>query len=119
MLDDKARKTALTLLAKFGKNATYSTKTGEVYDPSTSENVATYATQSIKAFIDKPTQGDITSGLATASDAMILVAASGLSVTPKNGDTIVFSERTYTVKANKEVWSGEKIALHQLISVAL
>jgi len=115
MLDAKARATALKLLKKFGKDGTYKTATGEAYDPNTSMNAITYAEQSIKAYIDSPKQGEIESGLVNVGDAVILVAGSGLSVIPKVNDVIIFTERTYTVKRNMEVWSGAEIALHRLV----
>ena len=114
-LDAKARKTALTLLTKFGKSATYQSVTaGDYVDGEVIDTVTEYA---IKSYISKPTQGEITSGMADVSDAVILVAGSGLSVSPKPNDLIVFSERTYSVKRNLEVWSGDDIALHRLVGV--
>lgn len=115
LLDAKARKTALSLLAKFGKSATYkSVVAGAYVDGEVVDTVTEYA---IKSYISKPTQGEITSGMADISDAVILVAGSGLSVSPKPNDLIVFSERTYSVKRNLEVWSGDEIALHRLVGV--
>lgn len=114
-LDDKARKTALTLLTKFGKSATYQSVTAGAYVDG--EVVDTVTDYTVKAFITKPTQGEITSGLADISDAVILVAGSGLAVMPKSGDVVVFSERSYSIKRNLEVWSGDEIALHRLVGV--
>ena len=114
-LDDKARKTALTLLTKFGKSATYQSATAGAYVDG--EVIDTVTDYTVKAFITKPTQGEITSGLADVSDAILLVAGSGLTVMPKAGDVVVFSERSYSVKRNLEVWSGDEIALHRLVGV--
>ena len=114
-LDDKARKTALTLLTKFGKSATYQSVTAGAYVDG--EVVDTVTDYTVKAFITKPTQGEITSGVADVSDAILLVAGSGLAVMPKSGDVVVFSERSYSVKRNLEVWSGDEIALHRLVGV--
>ena len=114
-LDAKARKTALTLLTKFGKSATYQSVTAGAYvDGEVVDTVTEYA---INTFITKPTQGEITSGLADVSDAILLVAGSGLSVMPKAGDVVVFAERSYSIKRNLEVWSGDEIALHRLVGV--
>ena len=114
-LDAKARKTALTLLTKFGKSATYqSIAAGAYVDGEVIDTVTDYP---VNAFITKPTQGEITSGLADVSDAILLVAGSGLAVMPKAGDVVVFSERSYSVKRNLEVWSGDEIALHRLVGV--
>ena len=81
------------------------------------EVVNTVTDYTIKAYISKPTQGEITSGVADISDAIILIASSGLSVTPTPNDLIVFNERTYSVKRNLEVWSGDDVALHRLVGV--
>ena len=40
-----------------------------------------------------------------------------MSVTPTPNDLIVFNERTYSVKRNLEVWSGDDVALHRLVGV--
>ena len=114
-LDAKARKTALTLLTKFGKSATYQSVTSGAYVDG--EVIYTVTDYTVKAFITKPTQGEITSGLADVSDAILLVAGSGLAVMPKAGDVVVFSERSYSIKRNLEVWSGDEIALHRLVGV--
>ena len=114
-LDAKARKTALTLLTKFGKSATYQSVTAGAYvDGEVIDTVTDYP---VNAFITKPTQGEITSGVADVSDAILLVAGSGLAVMPKAGDVVVFSDRSYSVKRNLEVWSGDEIALHRLVGV--
>ena len=79
--------------------------------------VNTVTDYTIKAYISKPTQGEITSGVADISDAIILIASSVMNVTPKPNDTIAFNERTYSVKRNLEVWSGDDVALHRLVGV--
>lgn len=114
-LDAKAKATSLKLLNKFGKSATYKSVTSGAYVDGEVLNTVTDYT--IKAYISKPTQGDITSGIADISDAIILVASSVMNVSPKPNDLVVFSERTYSVKRNLEVWSGEEIALHRLVGV--
>ena len=112
-LDAKAKATALKLLNKFGKSATYqSVVAGAYVDGEVVDTVTDYP---VNAFITNPTQGEITSGMADISDAVILVAGSGLAVMPKAGDVVVFSERSYSVKRNLEVWSGDEIALHRLV----
>lgn len=115
LLDAKAKATAKKLLDKFGKSGTYQSVTSGVYvDGEVVNTVTDYA---IKAYISKPTQGEITSGVADISDAIILIASSAMNVTPKPNDTIVFNERTYSVKRNLEVWSGDDVALHRLVGV--
>ena len=115
LLDAKAKATALKLLNKFGKSGTYKSVVSGAYVDG--EVVNTVTDYTIKAYISKPTQGEITSGVADISDAIILIASSGLSVTPTPNDLIVFNERTYSVKRNLEVWSGEDVALHRLVGV--
>ena len=115
LLDAKAKAIALKLLNKFGKIGVYeSVINGAYVDGEVTTIVDQYG---LKAYISKPTQGEITSGLADISDAVILVASASLSFMPKAGDTIVFNERTYSVKRNLEVWSGDDVALHRLVGV--
>lgn len=115
LLDAKAKATALKLLNKFGKSGTYkSVVSGAYVDGEVIDTVTDYL---VKAYISKPTQGEITSGLADISDAIILIASSGLGVTPSPNDLIVFNERTYSIKRNLEVWSGDDVALHRLVGV--
>ena len=115
LLDAKAKATAKKLLDKFGKSGTYKSVVSGAYVDG--EVVNTVTDYTIKAYISKPTQGEIMSGLADVSDAIILIASSGLRVTPTPNDLIVFNERTYSVKRNLEVWSGDDIALHRLVGV--
>lgn len=115
LLDAKAKATALKLLNKFGKSGTYKSVAGSSYVGG--EVTLIYTPHTVKAYISKPTQGEITSGVADISDAIILIASSGLSVTPTPNDLIVFNERTYSVKRNLEVWSGDDVALHRLVGV--
>lgn len=116
-LDVKARKTAEALLSKFGKVATYVQIENANYNPATGAFDIVENEVSITCYISKPTAGEIQAGLATADDAIILVSALELGLTPKNEDLIVFSDKTYTIKKSHDVYSGEEIALHKLVSV--
>ena len=115
-LDVKARETAERLLQKFGMNATYKKIIQGTFNPTTQTMTNTETDYAITIYIDKPNSGDITSGLASATDVMILVSAKELGVEVNVGDKIV-GDKTYEVKADKPIYSGALIAMHQIICV--
>lgn len=115
-LDTKARLLAEKMLKKFGKTATYKNVVVGTYDPLTGiVSTPTNTEIPITCYIDKATTGEITSGLVSSTDTIILVSAKELGITPTAGDTIEFTEATYQVKSNNPIWSGELVALNRLI----
>ena len=116
-LDTKMRATAERLLKKFGKVATYKKITQGTYDPTTGGITNTETDYAVTIYIQSPESGDIQSGIANASDIVALVSAKELGVEVAQGDKII-AGGTYEVKVNKPVWSGEQIALHQIICKA-
>ena len=116
-LDKKARKTAQDLLKKFGKNAQYRREVAGAYDEEAGQITGSRTDfYSVKVFLDKVTTGELESGLATVDDVKILLAASAISIIPQPNDLVV-ADKTYSVKKNMPTWSGEEIALHNLICV--
>ena len=95
-------------------NATYKTKIG-TYVGGEVINVET--TYNIKAFITKPSYGEIQSGSEMVSDAIILIASSGLEFTPKADDVIDFGFKSYTIGKNMGAYSGYVIPLYRLVGV--
>ena len=96
-------------------NATCKVKTGTAYVDGEVVNVET--TYNIKAFISKPSYGEIKSGAVSVSDAIILVANDGLEFEPKADNVIDFGFKQYTVKQNLGAYSGYVIPLHRLVGV--
>lgn len=117
-LDITARASAEKLLKKFGKVATYRKESTTPYDPTTGNPPTTTTTDyPITAYISKPTEGQIKAGLATITDAIILVSAKELGVDVEPENKIIFPHATYSVKMDDPIWSGEEIALHKIVSV--
>ena len=112
-LDERARATAERMLKDFGKPMTY-TQISSTYNVITGEDTQTTSTYNIYGYIDKATTGEIQSGLVNADDLIILVSAKALTVQPSANDTIT-ADKTYQIKRNMPIWSGEQIALHRLV----
>lgn len=110
-LDKRLQPTALKLLNKYGKSITYMQTTEGVYNPETSEMSTTPTTTNIKGLFSKVSVGDITSGLATATDNKITIA--GLSIAnPMNTDVV---DNKYFVKYVNPFYSGDLVAYYELI----
>lgn len=113
-LDVKFSKVAKKASDKRFINATYKTQTGAYVD---GEVIDVETSYSIKAFITKPTDGEIKNGSASISDAVILIASSSLEFMPKADDVIEFGFKSYTIKQNLGAYSGYVIPLHRLVGV--
>ena len=113
-LDKTAIAKAYALINKFGKVLTYKSERG-VFDPSTGDFTESATPQSFKGFITKPKTGEITSGMATIEDNIILVASKSLDIEPKANDIITINAKDITIKSINSVYSGEEICLYKLI----
>ena len=113
-LDKTAIAKAYELINKFGKVLTYKSE-GGVFDPSTGDFTESVTTQSFKGFITKPKTGEITSGMATIEDNIILVASKSLDIEPKANDIITINAKDITIKSINSVYSGEEICLYKLV----
>lgn len=103
---------AKTLLKKLSKYDTvYKQITQDNSDPLYPVN--TTVELPITCYFKTPTVGDISSGIATSTDVMILVGGGDLvSIEPKENDTI----NDYTVKKIfKVIESNNEIALYKLV----
>lgn len=93
----------LALLADLGESLTLISVTTGVYDPATSSVTETTTNHSITAAVVNYNANQIDGTLIQAGDRKVIVAASGLAVTPKQndkvtglGDTVrVISVRTF------------------------
>lgn len=110
-LDKRFRPLALRLLNKYGKILSYVQTTEGEYDPETSSTSTTIAIIGVKGLLLRVSYGDITSGIAAATDSKIMIA--GLSIeNPINGDVV---KGKYFVKHVSPFYSGEEIAYYELI----
>jgi len=99
---------------KGGESATYKQVTDGTYANGEYTD-STVIEIDITCYEDVITIDEINKGLASKSDSKILIAAKAMpTVTPAIGDTIVFANRTLTVKNLQPVKSLEGvIVLHQ------
>ena len=112
-------KKATELLKKLSKlKATYKQSSGTVFDDNTLTQIETYITKEVYCYRTKASNGDIQSGLASATDLMFLIGGEDLNLIPKSGDIIIVGTNSYTVKVSRPVeeTNGE-IALHKLVVV--
>jgi len=111
-LDDKMLPKALALIAKFGKSVTW-TAYAESFNPATSVNTRTPTART--ATIKPPQafrQGYVDGDLVRVGDLKTGIAASGLSFTPKTGDTVLLDTVTYEVMAVWPIYSGTSVAVY-------
>ena len=114
-LDKTAIAKAYALINKFGKVLTYKSESEGVFDPSTGDYAENIIPKPFKGFITKPKTGEITSGMATIEDNIILVASKSLNIEPKANDIITINAKDITIKSINSVYSGEEICLYKLI----
>jgi len=120
-LDGKARALAEKLLKKFGKSAQYSQDNEPIYNDTTGETTPVPPTiHNITCYIDTQKTGElIASGLISNTETVILVSAKELGIEPKAGDDVIFiSNSGYSIKRFNAIWSGEEVALYELIGLS-
>lgn len=117
-LDTTARNTASRLLAKFGKAMTL-TRAAGTYDLATGTTTpGTPQTASVNGYPDATyrklgqTYG---AELVQAGDLDVMVAAKGLAFTPAPGDQLSWGSEVYKVQQVKPTYSGEQVALYNLL----
>ena len=118
-LDDEMRPLAKEMLQEFGENATYvKVSEGTPYNPTIEGSGVPITTETpVTIYILSPEYGDIQSGIATATDSIILMSAKESGDLIVEAGDMVRADKTYTVKSNKPIKSGAKIALHNLVCV--
>ena len=113
-LDKKFRPLTLKKLKQYGKSIVYSQTVEGEYNPVTSEATTTTTNFNIKGLFSGVSSGDITSGLATATDIKIIIAA----VDIENPTTKDIIDNKYPVTYVKPHYSGDLIAYFELICKA-
>ena len=118
-LDARARATAMRLLKKFGKVATYIEVTEEAYNLELGTAPIVETQYPITMFIDESKAGTLrASGQINATDLVILVSAKELNLKVDNTDKISFDGDTYAIIKDIPDYSGELIALHNIVCKA-
>jgi len=113
MTDAQRRRNASKKLKMIG---VYRTQIDGVIDPITQVvTPPTIVDTPIRAYIGQPSNGDITSNLASAGDALIYVSAEDLEgIDIKSGHEIIL-DKSYSVKLDKTVYGNTSKVLHQII----
>lgn len=114
-LDKTARLTAQRLIRKFGKTATLqrTTRTNDVATGKTTDKITTAA---VKVSPPEAFRADQIDGtLVHQGDAMVNLAARGLTITPTpETDAMLLDSVIWRVVAVETVWSGDLPALFKL-----
>lgn len=118
-LDTIARAAAANAIGQYGKSVVYRAMTQGAYNTATGtapqSSVDTPCrgvvdTQSLRTLGFKFGEGMVQNG-----DVLVLVAAAALPSTPAPGDRVTIDSFDWTVVANRPTWSGDQIALHELL----
>lgn len=114
-LDEIAIEKSFELISKFGKDLIYKQRIQGTYNVETGAYETTETTQPFKGFITKPKVSEITSGIATAEDNIILVASKSLNVVPSKDDLITINGSDIQINNFSYVYSGFEICLFKLV----
>ena len=110
------KKTATDMLKGMSKLEAVYKQTNSTPDPSGIGVIVDVIETPFYAYPTKVSDGDIQSGLANATDIMVLAGGEDLNVEVKPNDTISFNGKTYNVKLDKPVYAEYGvIALHKII----
>jgi hypothetical protein len=98
-----------------GFTITYTSVTGNSYDPATGVNTpATSVEVGVLAFEDNFTLKEIAAGLVQATDQAILIPAENLAAMPKPSDTVLRGGATLVVFRVRDTTPGASSVIHQL-----
>lgn len=112
-LDTLFRGLATNLIGQFGKEVTFTSIGGVVYDPDTLTSHNSSVAVTVKAIIEDYKPREYGTGLILVGDKKLSVAAAGLTK-PKPGDTVTLDSDTWSVISVNEEWSGEQISMYSI-----
>src|SRR5690242_4225934 len=102
-LDNKLRKVATKVIAKYGSPITLKSITAGSYNPSTGSSSTTTTSTVSKAAVENYKAREFVEGLILMGDKKFTIAAAGITK-PKPGDKIMLSGRDYSVISVAEIW---------------
>ena len=114
LLDTRARATAETMIAKFGKAMTLTREAVGTYVPSTGSAPVTATSYAVIGVVSQPSNTVLAMGLAQAGDIVVLLAAKSLTVAPQAGDVLVIDAANWQVLGVRSMFSGELVATYEL-----
>lgn len=115
-LDNKLVPKALALINKFGLDATFVNITvGPTFVPGSGTVTKTTANvvRKVSPPAEKRRYGE--AGVIRKEATVIYVAASGLTFTPTKGNRVTVGTITYTIEEANPYYSGEQIAVWELV----
>ena len=115
-LDAIARSAAASAIGQYGKAITFRAMSQGDYSVATGTSSQASVDTSCKGVLDGSRLGyKFGEGMVQAGDFSVLLAASALPSTPAPGDKVTIDGYDWVVIANRPTWSGDQIALHEVL----
>lgn len=118
-LDALARSAAASAIGQYGKAVVFRSVSQGAYDPATGLATQSTVDTSCRGVMDGTSKVKLGfrfgSDLIQEGDLGITIAAASIPSTPKPDDLVTIDGWDYVVVANQPTWSGDLIALHQLL----
>lgn len=115
-LDAIARSAAANAIGQYGKTITYRAMSQGAYNPATGTATQASVDTPCKGILDGSKLGyKFGEGLVQGGDVSVLLAAAALPSTPAPGDLVTIDGFDWVVIANRPTWSGDQIALHEVL----
>jgi len=116
LLDTRMRAAAERLISRFGKAMTLTREVVGTYVASTGTSPVTATSYPVVGVFGSPSKAMLDMGEAVAGDMSVLLAAKAMSVEPQPGDKLVVDSVTWQIMATRSIWSGELVALYELLA---
>lgn len=104
---------ATDLIGQYGKDVTFTSIGGVVFDPETLTSHNSSVPVTVKVIVEDYKPREFGTGLILVGDKKFSVASAGLTK-PKPGDTITLESSIWSVISVNEIWSGEEIAMYEI-----
>lgn len=84
------------------------------YDPTTGDLAGSSTDYDVRGLVESYSESLVARGLVKAGDRRIILAAASLSITPEEGDFLIFGGQTLLIVAVKSDYAGDSPILHTL-----
>ncbi len=98
----------------YGAPVTLRKPGSDAYDPATGNLAQGFTDYATTALIESYSEFHVAKGLVKAGDRRIILSAANLTVTPVQGDFILFEGQTFTVINVKSDYAGDRPIIHTL-----
>jgi len=115
-LDTRARATAETMIAKFGKAMTLKREVVGTYDATQGTAPVVPVSHSVIGVVSQPSVQSVASDLAQSGDLVVMISAKALSVVPQAGDILLMDSVPWQIITVRSTYSGEEVALYELLT---